>query len=58
MKAVKELNGNKSEKKIWGQYIFYILTLLLGSTTIQWVRKLFLNANEMSVSPGQGIKMC
>ena len=37
----------RQEKKIGGQDIFYILTLFLGSTTIQWVRKLFLNPNEM-----------
>ena len=46
------------EKKIGGQDIFYILTLFLDSTTIQLVRKLFLNPNEMVVSPRQGVKMC
>ena len=29
-----------------------------GSTTIQWVRKFFLNTNEMVESPSQGVKMC
>ena len=39
------------------QDIFYILTLLIGSTTIQLVKKLFLNPNEIAVSPKQGVKM-
>ena len=45
----------RQEKKTGSQDIFYILTLFLGSTTIQWVRKLFLNPNEIvaSVSLGQ-----
>ena len=38
--------------------IFYILPLFLGSTTIQWVRKFFLDINEMVESPSQGFKMC
>ena len=37
MKAVKELYERRQEKKIGGQYIFYILTLFLGSKTMQWV---------------------
>ena len=36
--------------------IFYIFPLFLGSTTIQWVRKFFLNINEMVESPSQGVK--
>ena len=47
----------RQEKKIGGQGIFYVLTLLLGSTTIQWVRKLFLNPNEMVASLRQGVIM-
>ena len=58
MKAVKEIYERRQEKKIGGQYIFYILTLLLGSTTLQWVGKLFPNPNEMVASPCQGVKMC
>ena len=58
MKAVKELYERRQEEKIGGQDIFYILPLFLGSTTIQWVRKFFLNTNEMVVSPSQGVKMC
>ncbi len=54
MKAVKELYG----KKTGGQDIFCIFTLLLGSTTIQWVRKLFSSPNEMGSSSWQGVKMC
>ena len=46
------------EKKIGGQGIFYILPLFLGSTTIQWVTKLFLNTNEMVASPSQSVKIC
>ena len=30
--------------------------LFLGSTIIQWVRKFFLNTNEMVESPSQGVK--
>ena len=55
MKAVKELYEIKQEEKIGGQDIFYILLLFLGSTTIQLVRKLFPNTNEMVVSPTQGV---
>ena len=58
MKAVKELYGKKPGKKIGNQFIFYILTLFLGSTTILWVKKSLLNPNEMVASSGQGIKMC
>ena len=58
MKALKELYERRQEKKIGGQYIFYILPLFLGSTTIQSVRKFFLNTNEMVASSSQGIKMC
>ena len=29
----------------------------MGSTTIHWVRKFFLNTNEMVESPSQGVKM-
>ena len=47
----------RQEKKIGGEDIFYILTLFLGSTTIQWLRKSFLNLNEMVASPRQGVKM-
>ena len=57
MKAVKELYERRQEEKICGQDIFYILSLYLDSTTIQWGRKLFLNTNEMIESPSQGIKM-
>ena len=46
------------EEKIGGQDIFYSLHLFLGSTTIQWVKKFFLNKNEMIASPSQGVKMC
>ena len=48
----------RQENKIKGQDIFYILTLFLGLTTIQWVRTLFLNPNEMGASPRQGVEMC
>ena len=58
MKAAKELYERRQEEKIGGQDIFYILPLFLGSTTIQWVRKFFLNTNEMVASPSQGVKMC
>ena len=58
MKAVKELYAGRQEEKIEGQDIFYIFPLFLGSTTIQWVRKFFLNTNEMVASPSQGVKMC
>ena len=57
MKAVKELYERRQEEKISGQDIFYILSLFLGSVTIQWMWKFFLN-NEMVVSPSQGVKMC
>ena len=46
------------EKKKGGQDAFYILTLFLGLTTILWMRKSFLNLNEMVASPTQGVKMC
>ena len=58
MKAVKELYERRQEKKIGNKDIFYILPLFLGSTTIQWVKKLFQNTNEMVTSPSQGVKMC
>ena len=58
MKAVKELYERRQAEKIRGQDNFYILPLFLGSTTIQWVKKLFLNANEMLVSPSQDVKVC
>ena len=51
MKAVKKLYERRQEEKIGFQDIFYILPLFLGSTTIQWVKKLFLNTNEMVASP-------
>ena len=35
---------------------FYIFPLFLGSTTIQWARKFFLNTIEMVKSSSQGIK--
>ena len=35
---------------------FYIFPLFLGSTTIQWVRKLSLSTIEMAESPNQGVK--
>ena len=57
MKAEKELYKRRQEKKLGGQDIFNILPLFLGSTTIQWVRKLFLNTNEIVASPSQGVKM-
>ena len=57
MKAVKELYKRR-RKKIGDKDIFYILHLFLGSTTIQSVRKFFLNTNEMVKSPSQGVKMC
>ena len=46
----------RQEKKIGYQDIVYILNLFLDSTTIQWVRKLFLNPLEMVASPRQGVK--
>ena len=58
MKAAKELYERRQEEKIGCQYIFYVLPLFLGSTIIQWVRKFFLNTNEMVASPSQGVKMC
>ena len=58
MKSVKELYKRRQEEKIGVQDIFYILPLFLGLTTIQWVRKFFLNTNEMIASPSQGVKMC
>ena len=58
MKAVKELYERKQEEKIVGQDIFYILSLFLVLTTIQRVRKFFLNTNEMVAFPSQGVKMC
>ena len=48
----------RQEKKIEDQDIFYILTLLLGSTTIKLERKSFLNTNEIVAYPRQGVKMC
>ena len=48
----------RQKKKIGGQDVFYIFTLLLGSTTILWVWKSFLNPNEMVAFPRQGVKMC
>ena len=47
MKAAKELYERRQETKIY--FIF------LGSTTIQWVKKLFQNTNEMVASPSQGV---
>ena len=35
--------------------VFYILLLFLDSTTIQWLKKFFLNTNEMVDSPSQGV---
>ena len=58
MKAVKDLYERRQEKKIGSQDVSNILSLFLGSTTILWVRKLFLNKNEMGASPRQGVKMC
>ena len=58
VKAVKELYERRQEEKIGGQDIFYMLPLFLGLTTIQWVRKFFLNTNEMVAPPCQGIKPC
>ena len=57
MKVIKE-SYERQEEKIGGKDIFYILPLFLSSTTIQWVRKFFLNTNEMVESPSQGVKMC
>ena len=57
MKAVKEIYGKKTGKEIGYQDIFYILTIFLGSTTIQRVRKLFLDPNEMAASLRQGVKI-
>ena len=54
----KELYERRQEEKMGGQYIFYILPLFLGSTTIQWVWKFFLNTNEMVASSSQGVKIC
>ena len=56
MNAVKELYERQGNK-IGGQDIFYSLPLFLDSTTIQWVRKLFLNTNEMVASLDYGVKM-
>ena len=53
MKAVKELYERRQEKKMGGKDIVYILSLFLGSTTIQWERKFFRNTNEMVASPNQ-----
>ena len=58
MKAVNELYERKQEEKIGDQDIFYIMPLFMGSTTIQWMRKFFLNTNEMVASPSQSVKMC
>ena len=58
MKAVKNYMEKRQGKKIGGQDSFYILTLFLGFTTIQWARKLFLNPNEMAAPPRQGSKLC
>ena len=57
MKAVKKIYGKKTGKEIGYQDIFYILTIFLGSTTIQRVRKLFLDPNEMAASLRQGVKI-
>ena len=57
MKAEKELSERSQEEKIGSQNIFYILPLFLGSTTIQWVMKFFLNTNEMVASLSQDVKM-
>ena len=57
MKAVKELYERR-EKNIGYDDIFYIFPLFLSSTTIEWVRKFFLNTNEMVESPCQGVKIC
>ena len=56
--SCKEFYERKQEKKIGGQYIFYILPLFLGSTSIQWVRKFFLNTKETVASPSQSVKLC
>ena len=58
MKAVKEFYERRQAEKIEGQDIFYIMPLFLGSTTIQWVRKVFQNTNEMVASPSEGFNMC
>ena len=47
----------EKDSKILETKISYILSLFPGSTTIQWVRKFFLNTNEMVESPSQGVKM-
>ena len=47
----------RPKKKIGGQDISYILNLFLGSITNQWMRKLFLNTNEMVLSASQSVKM-
>ena len=52
-KDVKELYERRQEEKIESQDIFYILPLFLGSTTIQILRKFFLNTNEIVASPSQ-----
>ena len=57
MNVAKELYERRQEKRIGGEDIFYILPLFLGSTTILWVRKFFLNTNEIVASPSQGVKM-
>ena len=56
MKVVKELYERRRQQQIGDEDIFYIFPLFLGSTTIQWVRKFFLNINEMVESTSQGVK--
>ena len=48
----------RQEENAEGQDVFYILPEFLGSTTIQWVKKFFLNTNEMVEFPSHGVKMC
>ena len=56
MTAVKELCERRRPQQIGDKDIFYIFPLFLGSTTIHWLRKFFLNTNEMVESPSQGDK--
>ena len=51
---MKEEDSKRLETKI----SFIFLSLFLGSMTIQWVGKFFLNTNEMVEYPSQGVKMC
>ena len=51
-----ELYERRQEEKIGGQDICYILPLFLGSTTIQWARKVFLNTKNWLRLPVKVLK--